>query len=141
MGDAPSSAPASAIRVVAAVLVEGGRVLAAQRAPPRREAGLWELPGGKVDGGESDAAAIVRELREELGVETRAVGLVDSVVHAYVHATIELVAWRVERVTGEPVAREHAALRWLTADELGDVPWAPADVPLLPAVRALLEAG
>lgn len=123
-----------AIRVVAAVLVRDGRVLAAKRAAHKREGGLWELPGGKVEPGESDADALVRELREELGVEVRVEGPVGESEHAYAHGAVRLVALRCALVSGEPRPIDHAELRWLAADELGTVAWAPADLPLLEGV-------
>lgn len=126
------------MRVVAAVLVRDGRVLAARRAPGRREALLWELPGGKVEAGEDDAAALVRELDEELGVRVRTGGVVGESEHVYDHATVRLVALRCWLEHGEPRAIEHAAIRWLSASELTTVEWAPADVPLLPAIATLL---
>lgn len=126
------------VRVVAAVLCRGGAVLIAQRAPPRAEAGAWELPGGKIDAGESEAEALVRELYEELGVEVRAERRLGSSVHAYAHVTIELIAWACTLVSGEPRALEHQALAWVGPEGLDAVAWAPADVPLIPAVRAWL---
>jgi 8-oxo-dGTP diphosphatase len=129
-----------AVRVVAAVLVRDGRVLAARRAEGKREAGLWELPGGKVEPGESDADALVRELREELGVTVSVHGPAGENEHAYAHGAVRLVALRCTLVAGEPQALDHAEVRWLAADALDTVVWAPADVPLLPGVRAALEA-
>lgn len=127
-----------AVRVVAAVLVREGRVLAAKRAPGKREAGLWELPGGKVEPGEDDAAALARELEEELGVRVSVGAVVGESVHAYGHGTVRLVALRCALIEGEPRALDHAEVRWLGADELGSVEWAPADVPLLGGVRGEL---
>lgn len=115
------------LRVVAAVLLHEGRVLLGKRAPPRREAGSWELPGGKVEPGETDEEALVRELAEELGVDVRPVRLLASVVHHYPHASIELVAWECALVAGEPEAREHSELRWLLPADVPALPLAPAD--------------
>lgn len=126
------------VRVVAGVLVREGRVLAAKRAQGTREAGLWELPGGKLEPGEDDATALVRELQEELGVTVAAEGLVGVNQHAYAHGVVRLVALRCSLLAGEPAALEHEALRWLGPDELGSVEWAPADVPFLETVRGLL---
>lgn len=126
------------MRVVAAVWVRDGRLLAARRPRHKREGGLWELPGGKVDEGESEAAALERELAEELGVRVRAVERLDASVHVYDHGRIELVAWRVEG-PDEPEAREHEALRWVGAADLDALAWAPADLPLLVRVRPLLR--
>lgn len=128
-----------AIRVVAAVLVRERRVLAAQRAPGKREGGLWELPGGKVEPGEDDATALARELHEELGVRVIVAEHLGEAEHTYAHGAVRLVAMRCTLADGEPRALDHAALRWLSADELLDVAWAPADVPLLDAVRAALK--
>lgn len=128
------------VRVVAAVLCRDGAVLIAQRAPPRAEAGCWELPGGKVDPGEDDTTALIREIQEELGVTVVPVRALATAVHAYDHVTIELVAWACDLVAGEPQAIEHAALAWVHADALDGIAWAPADVPLIPAVRTRLTA-
>lgn len=126
------------IRVVAAVLVRDGRVLAAKRAPGKREGGLWELPGGKVEPGEDDATALARELEEELGVHVAVGAALAENHHAYGHGGVHLVALACTLVSGEPRALDHAELRWLAADELDEVEWAPADVPLLGAVRGVL---
>ena len=125
------------VHVVGAAIVRDARVLAARRTAPERLAGMWEFPGGKVEPGETDAQALVRELQEELGV-TAVVGdrvgpelvLGDSAVMRVYLATL---------TAGEPVAHEHDALRWLTADELDDVPWIPADAPVLPVLAAKLS--
>ena len=126
--------------VVGAALVRADadgrpRVLAARRRRPVHLAGLWELPGGKVEPGEGEADALVRECREELGVEVE----VDGRVGEDLPVTDGLVL-RVHRArtTGEPQPREHDELRWLAAHELDDVAWLPADAPLLPELRDLL---
>jgi 8-oxo-dGTP diphosphatase len=112
--------------VVAAAIERDGRVLAARRSAPAELAGRWEFPGGKVEPGESDAAALARECREELGVEI-AVGapLADQqpITDSYV-----LRVYRARLVAGEPVAlQDHDVLRWLAPAELVGLPWLPAD--------------
>jgi 8-oxo-dGTP diphosphatase len=130
--------------VVAAALVDGGRrVLLQQRAPGRAMAGLWEFPGGKVEAGESDLSALVRECAEELGVVVAPqsfVGevLLDGVVGGGAPGSSTLRVWWARLESGEPVAHEHAEIRWVSAEELEDLDWIPADRPLLPAVRPLL---
>ena len=123
------------MRVVGAAIVRGAAVLAARRKPPHRLAGGWEFPGGKVEAGESDAAALGRECVEELGVDV-AVGERLGVV---ADGGIELVLYAATLVSGEPAPLiDHDELRWLTAAELDDVDWLPVDRDLLPAVRTLL---
>jgi 8-oxo-dGTP diphosphatase len=112
--------------VVGAVLRDAhGRVLAARR---RRPAG-WELPGGKVEPGETEPAALVRELREELGITVEVGDRVGPDVP--IGADLLLHAWTAALTDGEPAALEHAELRWLAPDELDTVPWLPADRPII----------
>ncbi|MQA93791.1 MAG: NUDIX domain-containing protein [Streptosporangiales bacterium] len=129
---------AVAIVVVGAAIIRDGRLLAAQRSEPPALKGGWELPGGKVDPGETDEEALIREVREELGVEVR--------LHARIGGdwdlppTAVLRVWTAELITGEPQALEHLALRWLAPAELGDVAWLAADIPVLTELGPHLEA-
>ena len=121
------------LRVVAALLERDGRLFAARRAPGRREGGLWELPGGKVEPGETDEAALARELGEELGIEVEVGARVAEASHGYPHGTVLLVGYRCRLARGEPTLHDHDACCWLLPAELGSVTWAPADLPLLRA--------
>lgn len=126
------------LRVVAGAIVrDDGAVLAAQRAHGRLD-GLWEFPGGKVEPGESDEDALVRELEEELGVTVAVDGHVATNVHAYPHRSVALHLYRCRVRSGTMEAREHAALRWMAPAELPTLTWAPADVPLVAALCAAL---
>lgn len=125
------------VHVVGAALVREGRVLAARRVGPAHLAGLWEFPGGKVETDESDEQALVRELDEELGV-TAAVGLRIGPELALGGGAVMRV-YLATLLVGEPQLNDHDAHRWLTADELYDVPWIPADAPVLPALEAQLR--
>jgi 8-oxo-dGTP diphosphatase len=125
--------------VVGAALLDGtGRVLAAQRAGPPSLAGRWEFPGGKVEPGEPDTVALVRECREELGVEVELDGRLGGDFAVEGGAGV-LRVWIGRIVAGVPVATEHAALRWLDASELDEVDWLAADRPLVELVRARLR--
>ncbi|MEU8361922.1 (deoxy)nucleoside triphosphate pyrophosphohydrolase [Nonomuraea sp. NPDC048882] len=127
----------SVIVVVAAVIVgPGGRVLAAQRAEPAALAGGWEFPGGKVDPGESEEVALVRECREELGVEVAVGARVGGdwpLAEGYV-----MRVWLCSLISGTPEAREHLALRWLGPGEYYEVEWLGADLPIMKTVESLL---
>ncbi len=111
--------------VVAGALIAGAALLVAQRERPAELAGLWELPGGKVAPGETDAAGLERELLEELGIEVR-VGerLGDDVA---LGDAMTLRAYRVTQTGGVLQPNDHRALRWVTAGELDALPWVPAD--------------
>ncbi|MFE1287530.1 (deoxy)nucleoside triphosphate pyrophosphohydrolase [Streptomyces sp. NPDC058751] len=118
------------IVVVAGAVVRDGRLLAARRSAPPDLAGRWELPGGKVETGESPERALVRELREELGVDALAVERIPGewpLKPGYV-----LVVWAARLLPGSAEPRpleDHDELRWLTPEEIWDVDWLDQDVP------------
>jgi 8-oxo-dGTP diphosphatase len=133
----------SVVQVVGAAVVRDGRVLVAQRSGGAFD-GCWEFPGGKVEPGEPDLAALVRELREELGVDVvpevfLGEVVLDGPVGGGEPGASTMRVWSCRLTGGEPVAHEHAALRWARADELDALDWIEADRPLLPAVRTLLH--
>jgi len=122
--------------VVAAAVVRDGTVLAARRTAPPAAAGRWELPGGKVEPGEPPAAAVVREVAEELGCEVAVESWLAGEVE--VRPGLVLRAAVVRLVAGEPVATEHDLLRWVGADELDDLDWLDPDRPFLAELRGVL---
>jgi 8-oxo-dGTP diphosphatase len=129
------------VLVVAVALVDpDGRVLLAQRPEGKAMAGLWEFPGGKVEPGESPEAALMRELDEELGIETWSSCLapLSFASHAYDAFHLLMPLYVCRKWAGEPKRREHAALRWVRPRDMGSYPMPPADLPLLPALRDLL---
>ncbi|MGH3341822.1 MAG: (deoxy)nucleoside triphosphate pyrophosphohydrolase [Carbonactinosporaceae bacterium] len=128
------------IVVVGAAIIRRGQLLAAQRNRPRALAGGWELPGGKVDPGETDTEALVRECREELGVDVQPGTRVGGDWPLQPGAILRV--WTAELVRGEPAPLEdHAALRWLAAGELADVAWLDSDRRVVAALAPLLRAG
>ena len=126
----------------AAVVVDGG-LLAAQRAEPADMRGRWELPGGSVEPGETEAAALVRELHEELALPV-VVGErlgPDVPVAGRRGAGLLLRFYRCTPVDGaEPHALEHLALRWVGVEELDELDWLPSDLPAPPHLRRRLGA-
>jgi mutator protein MutT len=113
------------IRVVAAVVARDDRLLVCQRPLHKRHGGLWEFPGGKCEAAESDADAIRRELREELGVEASIVGGEECAIAD--DGSPFLIVFVRTTIVGEPACREHAGLMWGTLDELATLPLAPSD--------------
>jgi 8-oxo-dGTP diphosphatase len=125
--------------VVGAVIVNNERVLAAKRGPGGSLPHMWEFPGGKIGDGESPQEALVREIGEELLVDVRVGEEIVSTTHDYEFGVVTLTTYYCELRSGTPRLTEHAALRWLTPDELSSVEWAPADVPAVERVRSDLR--
>lgn len=103
-------------------------------------AGLWEFPGGKIEPGETPEAALIRELDEELGIDTWASCLAPLTFasHSYDEFHLLMPLFVCRRWQGTPQPREHQALRWVRAGELRRFPMPPADLPIIPVLRDLL---
>jgi 8-oxo-dGTP diphosphatase len=124
------------LRVVAAALFDAqGRVLIAERPAGKHMAGWWEFPGGKVAAGESDTQALARELREELGIESRAVAEIMTLSHEYPDRVVDLVLWRAEIMRGEPQSLDAQQLKWVDPRALGAEKMLPADEPFIAALQ------
>jgi 8-oxo-dGTP diphosphatase len=126
--------------IVGAAIIAQGRVLACERSDPPDVAGRWEFPGGKVEHGESEVEALIRECDEELGVLVEVGDRVGADVRlAHGRALLKVYAARLAG-PAQPQALEHRELRWLGVDELDSVVWLPADAPIVAALRPLLGA-
>ena len=126
------------VLVSAVALIDpDGRVLLSRRPEGKAMAGLWEFPGGKVEPGETPEAALIRELQEELGIDTWASCLAPltfaSHVYADFHLLMPLFACRKWQGIAQP--REGQMLKWVRPGDLRDYPMPPADVPLIPILR------
>ncbi len=134
-------APKPLLLVAACALIDvDGRVLIAQRPKGKQLADLWEFPGGKVEPGESPEQALIRELKEELGVEVTEACLAPFVftTHAYESFHLLMPLWLCRRWSGVVTAHEHQALAWVKPNKLSDYPMPPADEPLVAYLRDFL---
>lgn len=119
------------IRVVAALIEEDGKFLVCRRPANKARGLLWEFAGGKVEQGEEKAAALVRECREELGVELDVGEVFTELTHVYPDVTVRLTLFCARIAAGVPQRLEHAELRWATPQEMLSLEFCPADAPIL----------
>jgi len=137
----PTTAPDPAKKVVlvsAVALIDAdGRVLLTQRPEGKSMAGLWEFPGGKVEPGETPEAALIRELEEELGIETwgSCLAPLTFASHSYESFHLLMPLFACRKWSGTPQGREGQRLAWVRARDLRSYDMPPADVPLIPILR------
>ncbi|WP_306004850.1 8-oxo-dGTP diphosphatase MutT [Aquicoccus porphyridii] len=126
------------VLVAAVALVDiDGRVLLAQRPEGKSMAGLWEFPGGKVEPGETPEHALIRELQEELGIDTwdSCLAPLTFASHSYGDFHLLMPLFVCRKWEGIPHAREGQTLKWVRANDLRSYPMPPADIPLIPILR------
>ena len=140
-GGQPPLAGRKLVLVAAVAMIDvDGRVLIAQRPAGKPMAGLWEFPGGKVDAGETPEQALVRELHEELGIETATSCLapIAFASHGYEKFHLLMPVFACRKWAGTPQPREGQTLKWVHPGDLARYPMPPADVPLVALLRDLL---
>ncbi len=115
------------VRVTAALIVEGGRILLARRKPGKHMGGRWELPGGKIEPGESPEQSLARELAEELAIEARVCEFLCGAPFDRDGVRLELLVYRVERLAGEPQLLEHEEIRWVAPRDIKGYDLADSD--------------
>jgi len=131
----------SLVLVVAAALVDSdGRVLIAQRPEGKSMAGLWEFPGGKIEADERPEDALIRELKEELGIAVKEACLAPFTFASHTYGAFHLLMplYVCRRWDGIPQPHHHAALKWVRPKDMKDYPMPAADLPLIPMLRDLL---
>ncbi|OWU70832.1 NTP pyrophosphohydrolase [Roseovarius sp. 22II1-1F6A] len=126
------------VLVSAVALIDAdGRVLLAQRPEGKSMAGLWEFPGGKVEPGETPEQALIRELQEELGIDTweSCLAPLTFASHGYEDFHLMMPVFACRKWQGTPQSQEGQTLKWVRPAELRDYPMPPADIPLIPVLR------
>jgi len=124
------------INIVVAIIYNDDHdsVLLSKRRPGSNQAGLWELPGGKVNDGESDLSALKREIEEEVGLQIERAHVIMQVIHEYAGNTVKLQAWVVSRWTGSPVGREAQAVEWIPLNNVGQLSFPAANAKITRAL-------
>lgn len=123
------------VEVVAGLIWKDGKFMICQRPENKARALLWEFVGGKVEKGESREDALVRECKEELDVTVNPLDVFCTVDHVYPDITIRLVLFNAEILSGEPKLLEHADLKWISADEIDNYEFCPADKEILEKIK------
>ena len=123
------------VEVVAGLIWKDGKFMICQRPENKARALLWEFVGGKVEKGESREDALVRECKEELDVTVKPLDVFCTVDHVYSDITIRLVLFNAEILSGEPKLLEHADLKWISAGEIDNYEFCPADKEILEKIK------
>jgi 8-oxo-dGTP diphosphatase len=126
------------IQVTCAIIVKEGKILAAQRSERMSLPLKWEFPGGKLMEGESEEDCLKREILEELNIAITITSKLTTSIHDYGNFTIALIPFLAEYAGGEIKLHEHRQIGWFTKEELTALDWAPADIPILHELLALL---
>ena len=119
------------INVVAAIIKQDDLIYICKRSESMSLPNLWEFPGGKVELGESNEVALIREIKEELGCEIHNLVYLTENKHDYENFSINLICYTCELKSGTPVSNEHCEEKWVKVSELGSYDFAPADIPVL----------
>jgi len=123
------------VEVVAALIWDEGKFMICQRPAHKTRGLLWEFVGGKVEAGETKEAALIRECREELGIELSVGDVYMDVTHVYPDLTVHLTLFNAAIVSGTPQKLEHCELRWITPAELDNLDFCPADEEILKKIK------
>ena len=126
--------------VTAAIIITDNKVLIAERAPGENLAGKWEFPGGKIEEGESPRECLKREILEELEIDIEVKDLFGESIYAYHSGTIKLMAFWCQWISGDFRLSVHSRIEWVTRQQLELYDFAPADIPLVEKLRAVMNS-
>ena len=118
-------------KVTAAILIKDGKILIAKRKADDRQANKWEFPGGTVEKNETPQACLKREMQEEFGINISVGTILGESIYHYDHGSIKLMAYRAYWESGKIVLNDHADYRWVSAKQLVEYDFAPADIPFV----------
>ena len=121
--------------VTAAILIQDDKVFIGQRKSGKQMANLWEFPGGKLEEGETPQECLVREMREEFGVEVAVREYFGESIYQYEHGSIKLLAYLVDWTGGEMTLRDHQDCKWVSFNDLEGYEFVPADMPFVQKLR------
>lgn len=119
------------IRVTCAIILINGKTLVVQRSEKMKLPLKWEFPGGKIEKGESEVDCIKREIKEELNIEIELIARLSPSKHSYPNLTVELIPYKAKYIEGDIRLSEHKQYLILDKDELKNLDWAEADIPIL----------
>lgn len=128
------------IHVVGAVIIESGKILCAQRGATKNLAYKWEFPGGKIEEGETQQAALKREINEEMKCSIEIGEKIETTIHEYDFGYVHLTTFYCYLISGQPSLTEHTAICWLSPQELMTLDWAPADIPAVIKIQEKLTS-
>lgn len=117
------------IKVVGAAIIRDNKVLAMQRSDQMTLSGMWEFPGGKIEPNETEEAALVREIKEELNVDIEVLDYINEASYSYDFGKVFLKVYTARIIAGDISMEEHSDSKWLNPDELSTINWAPVDIP------------
>lgn len=126
------------VRVVCGIIFKEDEILLCRRKPEKSLGGYWEFPGGKVEFGESESEALIRELREELAMQVEIGKHFKTIIHQYEDVKVELIAYYCRFIQADFILTDHDEIKWVEKRELLSFNLAPADVPIAEAIASMI---
>lgn len=125
------------VLVTCGIILKGNEILVTQRSELMKLPLKWEFPGGKINSGETEEECLKRELKEELNIEIEILKKLVPNIHHYTSFVIKLIPFLVQYISGEIILLEHANYKWVNKNELDNLDWAEADLPIVQQIKRL----